>query len=154
MRNWLGSTLPTSRVCISTMHTPIRLDEPVANLIRRRMFQVVGRCRAATGVMMAVGKAHSALRVTVTSVPATVVVRSAPSEVSARARSVCRVVSSSRNENIASRLLRERHAPRTKAVAPTISAALSPRSSPISIPVRRTMRVAGCKRDCPMSRSS
>ena len=65
-----------------------------------------------------------------------------------QARSVCRVASSSRNENIASRLLRVRHVRRAKAVVPTISAAPSPRSSPISIPVRRTMPVEECRQGC------
>ena len=78
-----------------------------------------------------------------------VVVRSVPSEVSARARSVCRVASSSRNENIASRSLRVQHVQRAKAVVPTISAAPSPRSSPISIPVRRTMPVEECRQRLP-----
>ena len=150
MRNWLGSTPPTSRVCISTMHTLIRLDAPAANPIRRRMFPVVGRFRAATGDMMVVGKVRSAHRAIAKIVPAMVVVRSVPSEVNARAHSVCRVASSSRNENIASRLLRVRHVRRAKAVVPTISAAPSPRSSPISIPVRRTMPVEECRQGCLM----
>ena len=139
-----------SRVCISTMHTLIRLDAPAANRIRRRMFPVVGRFRAATGVMMVVGKVRSAHRAIAKIVPAMVVIRSVPSEVSARARSVCRVASSSRNENIASRSLRVQHVQRAKAVVPTISAAPSPRSSPISIPVRRTMPVEECRQGCLM----
>ena len=84
MRNLVGLNPPTSRVCISTMHTLIRLDAPAANRIRRRMFPVVGRFRAATGVMMVVGKVRSAHRAIAKIVPAMVVIRSVPSEVSAR----------------------------------------------------------------------
>ena len=76
-----------SRRCIPL----IRLDAPAANPIRRRMFPVVGRFRAATGVAMVVDKVRSAHRAIAKIAPAMVVAHSVPSEVSARARSVCRV---------------------------------------------------------------